>query len=198
MKKALLLKATPLFFLALFNEKIYAQETPVMVENKEFSLPDPTRYEAFYDINTGMYFLYPKIGNLVVGSPLTMTPQQYSLHLQNQQAKAYFREKAESNIAIERGQNENKRKGLVQSVTIKNKLFEYIFGGNKIEITPQGYASFNLGIFAQKIDNPLILPQNRSSFTIDIQQRINLGLIGKVGENLQLRANYDTQSGFAF
>jgi cell surface protein SprA len=50
----------------------------------------------------------------------------------------------------------------------------------------------------QKIDNPLILPQNRTSFTFDINQRIQLGLLGKVGENLQLKANYDTQSGFAF
>ncbi|WP_449401442.1 T9SS outer membrane translocon Sov/SprA [Chryseobacterium wanjuense] len=50
----------------------------------------------------------------------------------------------------------------------------------------------------RKIDNPLILPQNRTSFTFDIDQRIQLGLLGKVGENLQLKANYDTQSGFAF
>ncbi|WP_317127154.1 T9SS outer membrane translocon Sov/SprA [Chryseobacterium taklimakanense] len=57
---------------------------------------------------------------------------------------------------------------------------------------------FRLGWTLPKIDNPLILPQNRSNFAINIQQRIQLGLLGKVGENLQLRANYDTQSGFAF
>lgn len=198
MKKAILLRAVLLSFLVLFNGKIYAQEASVMVENKNLSLPNPTRYEAFYDIKSGMYYLYPKIGNLVVGSPLYMTPEQYSLYLQNQQARAYFRQKADSGIAMERAQNEKRRNVLTQTLTIKNKLFEYIFGGNKIEIIPQGYASFDLGVFAQKIDNPLILPQNRSSITIDMQQRINVGLLGKVGENLQLRANYDTQSGFAF
>jgi hypothetical protein len=29
-------------------------------------------------------------------------------------------------------------------------------------------------------------------------REFSLGLLGKVGENLQLKANYDTQSGFAF
>ena len=200
MKKAILLKAAPLFFLSFFSEELYAQQetSSEMIENKEFLLPNPTRYEAFYDIKAGVYYLYPKIGNLVVGSPMVMKPEEYSIYLQNQQVKEYFREKGESNIIRERTKNEKKRKGLAQSITIKNKVFQYIFGGNKIELIPQGYASFNLGVFTQKIDNPLILPQNRSSFTIDVQQRINIGMIGKVGENLQLRANYDTQSGFAF
>src|SRR5690606_39072443 len=63
---------------------------------------------------------------------------------------------------------------------------------------PSGFASFDVGGLYQKIDNPLILPQNRTSFAFDIDQRIQLGLLGKVGENLQLKANYDTQSGFAF
>ncbi|MDO4763659.1 MAG: cell surface protein SprA [Flavobacteriaceae bacterium] len=169
-----------------------------MIENKVFSLPNPTKYEAFYDVKSGMYILYPKIGNLVVGSPFSMTPEQYSQYLQNQKVKEYFREKANGDVAMERTQNEQKRKGILPSITIKNKIFETIFGGNKIELIPQGYASFDLGILAQKIDNPLILPQNRKSFAIDIQQRLNVGIIGKVGENLQLRANYDTQSGFAF
>lgn len=198
MKKAILLKAAPLFFLSLFNEEILAQTTPEMVENKEITLPNPMRYEAFYDIKSGRYILYPKIGNLVVGSPISMTPLEYSQHLQNQQVKEYFRSKSDANLAVERKANEEKRKGLLPSITIKNKLFETIFGGNKIELIPQGYASFDLGVLHQKIDNPLILPQNRKSFNIDIQQRLNFGIIGKVGENLQLRANYDTQSGFAF
>lgn len=200
MKKGILLKAAPLFFLSLFSDDMMAQAIPSeMIENKEFSLPDPTRYEAFYDIKSGMYYLYPKIGNLVVGSPISMTPEQYSQYLQNQRVKDYFREKADNSIAKDRVQNEQKRKKtFIPSVTIKNKLFETIFGGNKIELIPQGYASFDLGVFTQKIDNPLILPQNRKSFAIDIQQRINIGMVGKVGENLRLKANYDTQSGFAF
>lgn len=70
-----------------------------------------------------------------------------------------------------------RRKGLIPSLTIRNKLFETIFGSNKIEIIPSGYASFDFAADSiRKIDN-LILPQNRKSFTFDIAQRIQLGLL---------------------
>ena len=166
---------------------------------QEFPLPDPLHYEAFYDVSSGMYFLYPKIGNMVVGNPVSMTSEEYYRYMLNNQLSDYYREKSELNsLGYMKDQTEAVKKGLLPSLNIRNKLFESIFGGNKIEIIPQGFASFDLAGLYQKIDNPLILPQNRTNFAIDIQQRIQLGLLGKVGENLQLKANYDTQSGFAF
>src|SRR5690606_1287256 len=63
---------------------------------------------------------------------------------------------------------------------------------------PQGTAQLDLGLFIQKIDNPQLLPQNRNTLTVDLQQRIQMSVLGKVGENLQLKANYDTQAGFGF
>ncbi|MFN3020994.1 cell surface protein SprA [Chryseobacterium sp. TY3] len=178
-----------------------AQEKPndsVNIKN-HFNLASPIRYEAFYDVKEGIYYLYPKIGNTTVGNPLVMTFDQYRNYMLQNQLKSYFQEKSDNNnLANRKDQADAKKKGLLPSITIRNKIFENIFGSNKIELIPQGYASFDLGVLLQKIDNPLILPQNRNNFTINIQQRMQLGLTGKVGENLQLKANYDTQSGFAF
>lgn len=165
----------------------------------DFSLPNPMRYDAFYDVSSGMYILYPKVGSMVVGNPVSMTSEEYHRYMLKNQLSQYYREKSSANdLGYRKDQTEAIKKGLLPSVRIKNKIFESIFGGNKIEIIPQGFASFDIGGLYQKIDNPLILPQNRTNFAIDIQQRIQLGLLGKVGENLQLKANYDTQSGFAF
>jgi len=166
---------------------------------KNWEVEDPTYYDAYYDIKTGMYFVYPKIGNTVTGPPTPMSPEDYKEFMDAQQAKAYYRDKSNRYSLMFRKDKEAAAKlGLIPSLTINNRLFESIFGSNKIEIIPSGYASFDFAGLYQKIDNPLILPQNRTSFTFDIDQRIQLGLIGKVGENLQLKANYDTQSGFAF
>ncbi|WP_409529510.1 hypothetical protein, partial [Soonwooa sp.] len=177
-----------------------AQEKPndsVNIKN-HFNLASPIRYEAFYDVKEGIYYLYPKIGNTTVGNPLVMTFDQYRNYMLQNQLKSYFQEKSDNNnLANRKDQADAKKKGLLPSITIRNKIFENIFGSNKIELIPQGYASFDLGVLLQKIENPLILPQNRNNFTINIQQRMQLGLTGKVGENLQLKANYDTQSGFA-
>ena len=190
-----------LIFLCFSCTSLFAQNTPQdsVSVRQEYPIENPLRYEAFYDVSSGMYFLYPKIGNLVVGNPVSMTSAEYHEYMLNNQLSAYYKEKSSTNsLGYRKDQSEAVKKGLIPSVNIKNKLFESLFGGNKIEIIPQGFASFDIGGLYQKIDNPLILPQNRTSFAIDIQQRIQLGLLGKVGENLQLKANYDTQSGFAF
>ncbi|THV58800.1 cell surface protein SprA [Chryseobacterium candidae] len=166
---------------------------------KQYEVADPTRYEAYYDIKTGMYYVYPKIGNTITGPPTAMSPEDYKEYMLASQTKAYYKEKSDKyNLLFRKDKSDARKKGLIPSLLINNKLFETIFGGNKIEIIPSGYASLDFAGLYQKIDNPMILPQNRTSFTFDIDQRIQLGLLGKVGENLQLKANYDTQSGFAF
>ncbi|REC46243.1 T9SS outer membrane translocon Sov/SprA [Chryseobacterium pennipullorum] len=166
---------------------------------KEYEVADPTRYEAYYDIKTGMYYVYPKIGNTITGPPTAMSPEEYKEYMLANQTKAYYKEKSDKyNLLFRKDKSDARKKGLIPSLLINNKLFETVFGGNKIEIIPSGYASIDFAGLYQKIDNPMILPQNRTSFTFDIDQRIQLGLLGKVGENLQLKANYDTQSGFAF
>lgn len=192
---------TYLFVFCCSFATLNAQEKPSDSASvrQDFSLPNPMRYEAFYDVTSGMYFLYPKVGNMVVGNPVSMTSAEYHQYMLSNQLSEYYKEKSSTHdLGSRKDQTDALKKGLLPSVNIRNKLFESVFGGNKIEIIPQGFASFDIGGLYQKIDNPLILPQNRTSFAIDIQQRIQLGLLGKVGENLQLKANYDTQSGFAF
>ena len=180
----------------------FAQQRPVQdtaIIKKDYQLADPTQYEAYYDIKSGMYFVYPKVGSTITGQPTAMSPEDYKEFMMAAQTKAYYKEKSDKySLMFRKDKSDAARKGLIPSLQINNRLFETIFGSNKIEIIPSGYASFDFAGLYQKIDNPLILPQNRTSFTFDIDQRIQLGLIGKVGENLQLKANYDTQSGFAF
>ena len=201
-KNIYLYKLTLLFLFFVGSTSIFAQEKPsdsLLSIRTDFSLADPIRYDAFYDIKTGMYYLYPKIGNSVVGAPIAMTFEEYKTYVMENNLRTYYEEKSLLNdLGRRKDQSDAKKKGLLPAITIKNKMFENVFGGNKIELIPQGFASFDLGGLYQKIDNPLVLPQNRTSFAINIQQRIQLGITGKVGENLQLKANYDTQSGFAF
>ncbi len=184
----------------LMSVSAFAQaQRDTAIIRKQYEVADPTRYEAYYDIKTGMYYVYPKIGNTITGPPTAMSPEEYKQYMLATQTKAYYKEKSDKyNLLFRRDKSDARRRGLIPSVMINNKLFETIFGGNKIEIIPSGYASLDFAGLYQKIDNPMILPQNRTSFTFDIDQRIQLGLLGKVGENLQLKANYDTQSGFAF
>ena len=191
-----------IFIFMCISALVFAQQKPAdsasISIRKDFSLPNPTKYEPFYDVKTGNYYLYPKIGNTVVGAPIVLTPKEYAQYNLNKQLTGYYQKKLGDINLYKEDKKDAEKKGLIPAIMVRNKIFETLFGSNKIEIIPNGFASFDLGGLYQKIDNPLILPQNRTNFAINIQQRIQLGLTGKVGENLQLKANYDTQSGFAF
>ena len=57
---------------------------------KDYQLADPTQYEAYYDIKTGMYYVYPKVGNTFTGPPVAMSPEDYKLFMLATQSRAYY------------------------------------------------------------------------------------------------------------
>ncbi|WP_313373699.1 cell surface protein SprA [Chishuiella sp.] len=166
-------------------------------------LDNQIKYDVEYDPLFHQYILYPKIGTSLVSEPIYLTRSEYLELIQNEDMKGYFREKSQTNDQFYREQAfgdklGKKKANILPSFKVKSKAFETIFGGTEISLTPQGYANLGLGVFLQKIDNPTLLPQNRNTLTMDINQRMQLSLLGKVGENLQLKVNYDTQAGFGF
>ena len=76
-------------FLCFSSASVFAQVKPQdsSTVRQDFSLPNPLRYDAFYDVSSGMYFLYPKIGNMVVGNPVSMTSAEYHQYMLNNQLK---------------------------------------------------------------------------------------------------------------
>lgn len=56
----------------------------------------------------------------------------------------------------------------------------------------------DLGLRFVKNDNPALTPRNRRNVSFDFDQRINLSLLGKVGEKLTVSAQYDTEASFDF
>ncbi|HAI81847.1 MAG TPA: hypothetical protein DCL65_12600, partial [Chryseobacterium sp.] len=84
---------------------------------QDFSLPNPIRYEAFYDVPSGMYFLYPKIGNMVVGNPVSMTSAEYYQYMLNNQLSEYYKEKSSvNNLGYRKDQTDAEKKGLLPSL----------------------------------------------------------------------------------
>lgn len=190
-----------LILFCLGNNLLFAQENKEEQEQQGLVLDDPVKYEAYYDYKTGNYILFPKVGGVVVGTPVTMTADDYTKYVLQQKLDEYYREKSKQQEEANKANKEGiakESKSFIPGITVKSKIFEKIFGGNKIELKPSGFASFDLGILYQKIDNPQILPQNRKNFTIDLRQRIQMSLMGSVGKNVQLGVNYDTQAGFDF
>ena len=85
--------------------------------------------------------------------------------------QTYWTEKSES-------ESERAAKGLIPSLNVKGELFDRIFGGNTIDIRPQGSAEIIFGVNVSKTENPRIPVDQRRITTFDFDQKIQLNLVG--------------------
>nr|WP_292961439.1 MULTISPECIES: cell surface protein SprA [unclassified Allomuricauda] len=159
--------------------------------------PDSIVAKYTYDPETNTYVYTESVGDFNVNYPVILTPEQYYDLVEKEQMKSYFKQKADAYAGKKAG-SEEARKNLLPNFYVNNNFFETIFGGNTIEVIPQGSVAMDLGILWQKNDNPALSPRNRTNLSFDFDQRISLSLLGKVGERLQVTANYDTEATFDF
>ena len=150
-----------------------------------------------YDPITDRYIYTESIGNFNINYPLILTPAEYQKLVNQENLRNYYKEKIDAFDGKKEG-SEELQKNLIPEFYVNSDFFESVFGGNTIEVIPQGSVEMDLGLLFTKQDNPSFSPRNRSNFTFDFDQRISLSLLGKVGTRLQITTNYDTQSTFDF
>ena len=144
-----------------------------------------------------MYYFNTKVGEYDISYPIILTPEEYQELILKEDLKDYYKEKIDAEEGKKDG-SEDGQKNLIPEIYVNSQLFESIFGGNTIEVVPQGSLEVDLGVLYTKQDNPSFSPRNRSNLTFDFDQRIGLSLLGKVGTRVQVNANFDTQSSFDF
>ena len=189
-----------LFSLNVKGQKVVNLDT---IENTvylgKFKLKTPSFFKSkyTYDPLLDKYIYTTKIGEIDVGVPLILTPQEYRERVKEESIKSYFSEKID--LLKEDDTNESdKLKNLLPDLYINSNFFQSIFGGDNIELTPQGSISMDIGARYQKSDNPSIPRRNQSNIGLDFNQNISLSMTGKIGERLSISSNYDTQSTFDF
>ncbi len=161
--------------------------SPLMLD-----LPESLKDDIVYDPLTGEYLLKRTInGKIDYRPPVRMTLKEYA---------DYDFTKAERNYWAERARNENfeHQGGLIPKLYIGGKLFETIFGSNTIDIKVRGQASLTFAIQYDKTDNYALPEPMRRNVTFDFDERIQINVNGKIGENLEMEIKYDTEAAFDF
>jgi cell surface protein SprA len=192
--------------LLLCTNTLYAQEVPETSQDStqtgaalgriELKDPESISSKYTYDPVTDNYIYTQTVGGYDIKYPVILSPEQYQELILKEQMNNYFQDKIDAISG--RGANEESQKNLLPNFYVNSDFFETIFGGNTIEVIPQGSVAMDLGVRFQKNDNPALSPRNRSNISFDFDQRISLSLMGKVGERLSINANYDTEATFDF
>lgn len=144
-----------------------------------------------YDPITGKYIFYEKIGNLNYRLPQAMTLEDYIDYDFQKSIRDYWRSR--KNITDMQYQG-----SLIPRLTIESEAFNRIFGGNVIDIKPQGYVEVSFGYQVNETQNPAIPERLRKVPSFDFDQKIQMNVMGQIGTKMNMRVNYNTEATFDY
>lgn len=153
--------------------------------------PPNIKREIIYDPKTKQYIFISKVGDFTYRTPTTMTQAEY-LEFQNKKGiQSYWNDKASS-------QTTETSNSIIPSIYVGGEAFDRIFGGNTIDIRPQGSAEVTFGIRSVKRDDPQLDVRQRRTTNFDFDQKIQMNVIAKIGDKIEFKTNYNTEATFQF
>ena len=153
--------------------------------------PSNIKYEIEYDPETGQYVFYEKIGNLNYRLPQSMSLHDYINYDFQKSIKDYWRQR--SKVETQQG-----RSSLIPKLTIGGEAFNRIFGGNTVNIQPQGYVEVSFGYQMNATENPAIPERLRKVPSFDFNEKIQMNVMGQIGTKMNMRVNYNTEATFDY
>jgi cell surface protein SprA len=165
----------------------------------DFNAPSNIESVVEYDPITGNYFIYQRIGGEIdYRNPTVMSFEEYLNYNLDQELLDYWKEKEYTEAMAQSGEDGTGGGGFAPKLKVESEVFDRIFGGNTIDIRPQGTAELIFGINVNKNQNPQIPERQRSVTTFDFDQRIQLNIVGNIGDKMKLTTNYNTEATFDF
>lgn len=156
--------------------------------------PSNIKTDVKYNTETNQFDIYQKMGDINYRPPIYMSQEEYIDYEFDRSVKEYWKQRS----AAESMAQEGKSKNLIAPIKINSEVFDRIFGSNVVDIRPQGSAELIFGVNSSFSDNPAIPVRNRRITTFDFDEKIQLSLIGKIGDRLKITTNYNTQATFDF
>ncbi|CAN5501796.1 cell surface protein SprA [soil metagenome] len=155
---------------------------------------DPSNVQTTIEYNPEdrQYDVNEKIGNQFFRAPSYMTFEEFKESEFNKSTNNYWKQKANEDNIVAR------KNAFAPKLYVGGEGFNRIFGGNTIDIRPQGSASLSFGLNISKYDNPTLPERQRKNTTFDFQEKIQMNVIGNIGEKLKISTNYNTEASFDF
>ncbi len=168
--------------------------------NNRITLTDPSNMKNVieYDVETGQYYFFKRIGDAIdYRNPTVMDFDEYMQYIAENSERDYWKE-IRSFDEMSGNADDGGPDPFAPSIEIKSKGFDRLFGGSTVEIKPQGTAELIFGVNSNYNENPQIPINQRRITTFNFDQRIQLNVVGQIGDKMQLSTNYNTEATFDF
>ncbi len=154
--------------------------------------PENIKTEVEYNNKTGQYIIRKKIGETDIEPPLVLTPKEYSDYTLKKRMQEYWIEK---NL---KGVENNENKFSVTDMKFSLGAADKIFGPGGVRLQTQGSAELIFGLKSNFIDNPALPERARRSYVPNFDQKIQMNVVGSVGDKINFSLNYNTDAQFDF
>jgi cell surface protein SprA len=141
------------------------------------------------------YYVYERVGGRNIRPPSYISRDEYIEMREKERKQQFFRNKTRSGESTVEAPAGN---SLVPKLNVNNKLFETVFGSNKVDIKPNVSVLLDFAVRRNVMKNPALTQRQQRNTMFNFQQQIQMDVVGSIGEKLKLRVNYDTEAMFAF
>lgn len=165
----------------------YPNSGGLMLEN-----PSNLKTDVDYDPKTGNYNITQKIGGMNYRPPTYMESEEYQDFQFKKQTKSYWNQRSHAESAS--AQNNT----TIPKLRVGGEVFDRIFGGNTVDIRPNGSAELIFAYQGTKTENPALPEKQRKISTFNFDEKIQLNVVGKIGDKLKLTTSYNTEATFDY
>lgn len=153
--------------------------------------PSNIKTEIIYDPETNEFIQVQKIGDRIIKRPAILSFDEYKDIDMDRLMQSYWREKT-------RGQGANQQGGIIPQIYVGGEVFDRIFGGSTIDIRPTGSAELSFGVRSIKREDPALDEKRQKQTNFNFDQQIQLSVLAKIGDKIEVNANYNTEATFEF
>jgi len=155
-------------------------------------LQDPPNISSSieYDPDENRYYLTEKVGSQLYRMPSYMSFEEYLRYKAEQDEKDYWKRRLDALTLF------NKKPQM--PTMYKEGIFDRIFGGTSIKVTPQGNVDVTVGGNWQNIKNPTLVQRAQKYGIFDFDLQMNINLLAAIGEKMKLNISNNTQPTFDY
>jgi len=153
--------------------------------------PSNIKQDVIYDPVNNEYTVTTKMGDIDYKNPASYSFDDYLKYDTRRALDQYWRERAGSTSTAT-------RLGVIPQLRVGGEFFDRIFGGNTIDVRPQGSAELIFGVISNRRDDPFISQNLRRTTNFDFDMKIQMSVMAKIGDKIEFNTNYNTEATFGF
>ena len=167
-------------------------DSDIFNDNLGYNPPINFNDKLEYDFTSKSYFIDYKIGNYSFVIPKSIRFNDYINSKFNQDNQNYWRKTSTLDSYIDIDINNP------LGFNVESQAFDKIFGGNVVDVRPQGSSELIFSLKFNKLENPALPIEQQRNTTFDFEEKIQMSVIGNIGDKLRITTNYNTESTFDF